>query len=212
MVFFFKPPPWFWMIELGHHLSSLTYHASHNYKHCEFMELLLHHFLTVWLMIFSCYTNWIAFAILIIFMHNLSDAIQTVGKAIRDLNVKYKNSILTVMILNLIVQWYYGRIFVPIFCYFKVLYKSMVVVPEWWPLNYSGVIREEVLAVRSGSFILISMSLTLLGQNIWWIYHIQNIVIRKFTSNDNKFENKIEGYLNTKSTKSAANRIYSSRK
>jgi len=69
--------PWdlkvYYQISLGYHLHSLAYHSFWTKRRNDFIEMLLHHLVTVFLIGFSYMFNWLKVGLLVMLVHDVSD-------------------------------------------------------------------------------------------------------------------------------------------
>lgn len=110
----------FYLFQLGinlYHLFEILYFKRESFKKTSYFELLFHHIVTVILIIFSTFYNYLPTGILTMFVHDSSDAVRAIGVVLSD--SKYAISHLEISkAVNLIylVLWSYMRILVFPFC------------------------------------------------------------------------------------------------
>jgi TLC domain len=96
------------MIQLGYHFHSLLVHISSEIRN-DFMEMLLHHSITVALLFLAYFMNYWPMSLLVLYTHDISDAFVCYTKVFIDTKMKLTTGIFS---LCLIVSWAYTRLYV----------------------------------------------------------------------------------------------------
>ncbi|CAG9335704.1 unnamed protein product [Blepharisma stoltei] len=96
------------MIQLGYHLKSLVIHLWSKPRN-DFMEMLLHHFMTVFLISLAYMMNYVNMSILVLYTHDFADIFGCFVQTFVDTDRVYCT--LTSYIL-LLITWFYTRIWV----------------------------------------------------------------------------------------------------
>jgi len=98
----------YYMISLGYHLHSFAFHLFLPRRN-DFLEMLLHHLLAIFLVSFSFISNMIRIGSLVLLVHDLADI---PGYAVKS-SVDTKNTILTLILyFLLLLVWGYCRLYV----------------------------------------------------------------------------------------------------
>jgi hypothetical protein len=96
------------MVQLGYHLFSLISHLSSTPKN-DFMEMLLHHTMTVFLITLAYFMNYVAMSHLVLFTHDAGDVFCYFSKLFVD--TKYK--VITILLApGVLVSWGYMRLYI----------------------------------------------------------------------------------------------------
>lgn len=95
------------MIELGYHLFSLINHLASKPK-SDFMEMLLHHCITLVLVAMAYFMNYVTVSLLVLFTHDCSDLFVDTTRVLAD--SKYK-TLLYISASCLLVLWFYMRLY-----------------------------------------------------------------------------------------------------
>lgn len=96
------------MMQLGYHLFSLVSHLSHKPK-SDFMEMLLHHTMTVLLVALAYFMNYVTMSHLVLFTHDFGDIFCYLSKLFVD--TKYK-SVAVALAPGILFSWGYMRLYV----------------------------------------------------------------------------------------------------
>jgi len=95
-------------IQLGYHIFSLVQHMLNKAKN-DYIDMLLHHFMTVALVGLAYFMNYLAISVLVLLVHDISDVFGYLVRIFID--TEYKN--LTVLsYAGLLVSWLYFRLIV----------------------------------------------------------------------------------------------------
>ena len=105
------------MVSLGYHLHSTVYHCWFVEKRADFGEMLLHHALTLWLMVLSFLEGFSRIGLLVVFLNDASDIFVYLTKSLGD----------TIYVRWSIVS--YGCLVVTYF-YFRLLVFPLAILPS----------------------------------------------------------------------------------
>ena len=110
------------MVSLGYHIHSTVYHCFFLERRGDFGEMLLHHALTLWLMVLSYIDGYSRIGLLIVFLNDVSDIFVYSTKTLGDTHF-VKTSIASY--LGLVVTYFYFRLVVfPVSLLPSLLYES----------------------------------------------------------------------------------------
>lgn len=110
------------MVSLGYHLHSTIYHCCILERRSDFGEMLLHHALTLWLMVLSYLEGFSRIGLLIVFLNDVPDIFVYLTKSLGD-TVFVKTSIVSYGFL--VMAYFYFRLVVfPISVLPSLLYES----------------------------------------------------------------------------------------
>lgn len=110
------------MVSLGYHIHSTVYHCFVLERRCDFGEMLLHHMLTLWLMVLSYIDGYSRIGLLIVFLNDVPDIFVYATKSLGD-TVFVKLSI--VSYIGLVASYAYFRLVVfPVSLLPSLLYES----------------------------------------------------------------------------------------
>jgi hypothetical protein len=110
------------MVSLGYHIHSTVYHCFLLERRCDFGEMLLHHTLTLWLMVLSYIDGYSRIGLLIVFLNDVPDIFVYTTKSLGD-TVFVKLSI--VSYIGLVISYAYFRLVVfPVSLLPSLLYES----------------------------------------------------------------------------------------
>ena len=104
----FGPIREYLMMQLGYHMFSLVQHLYKEPKN-DFIEMLLHHIITVSLISLAYFMNYVCTSILVLIVHDFSDIFGYLVRIFVD--TEYKNWTLF-WYLSLLATWFYMRLFV----------------------------------------------------------------------------------------------------
>ena len=108
---------------MGYHLYSLFYHATAKTRN-DFVEMFLHHSVTIALYGFSYYCNITNGGSMIIFLHDIADIFTSGIRCFSETNFKILSIISAIMMLF---SWFYTRICVfPFVIYYSVFYEDYI--------------------------------------------------------------------------------------
>lgn len=116
------------LLQLGYHTHSLLYMLFLSPIRNDFIEMLLHHVATVFLIMASYLSNYHKAGSLIVFTHDIGDV---TGYAIKAMVDTDNTPLIVVLYLVLLVSWAYSRLYVyPIHLLHGCLYTLPTVFPE----------------------------------------------------------------------------------
>ena len=105
-----QPVRVFFMISIGHHIERTYQHVRHNLKGNNFWVMILHHVLTINLML-CCYLNrHFVYGIPVLFIHDIGDIFVGWVKLVRE--IKQWKHLAVPIFVALILIWIYTRIFI----------------------------------------------------------------------------------------------------
>lgn len=78
----------YFLMQAGHHLYSLVEHILYGLRQPDASETTLHHFCTMSSIMFSYFTNQLAFGATILMIHDYGDILLNLGKFLRDIDLK----------------------------------------------------------------------------------------------------------------------------
>ena len=115
-----QPVRVFFMLSVGHHVERTYQHIRHNIKGNNFWIMILHHVVTINLML-CCYLNrHFLYGIPVLFIHDIGDIFVGWVKVVREIR-QWKNLVIPVFVVLFII-WVYTRIF--IFVY-ELMYPTL---------------------------------------------------------------------------------------
>lgn len=98
----------YYLTLLGYHTSQMITHLSHiRNPNSDLVDMLLHHFVTVALIVFSYTLNYIGPGVIIIFLHDIADFPGMVTKTFSE--TEYKMVTLPAFLITIVV-WFYTRL------------------------------------------------------------------------------------------------------
>lgn len=110
------------MVSLGYHLHSTIYHCFFVERRGDFGEMLLHHTLTLWLMVLSYIDGYSRIGLLIVFLNDVPDIFVYLTKSLGD-TIFFKSSIAAYV--GLLLSYGYFRLVVfPVSLLPSLLYES----------------------------------------------------------------------------------------
>lgn len=105
-----------YLLQIGYHLYSFIYQVLMKRKDKKYLEFVLHHGLTIFLMAFSYCTHYINLGTLVLMIHDCSDALLSLARALGYLNAR-NTKISSIVYVVAIIMWIYTRLFVfPVYC------------------------------------------------------------------------------------------------
>jgi len=96
------------MIQLGYHLKSFLIHVWNKPKN-DFMEMLLHHSMTVFLISLAYLMNYVTMSLLVLYSHDFADIFGCFVQTFVDTNRKWLTFTCYIMLL---ISWFYTRLWV----------------------------------------------------------------------------------------------------
>jgi len=117
----------YYMISLAYHTHSLIFHVSGERRN-DFMEMILHHTCTIFLMSFSYLINFIRIGTLVLFVHDVPDIFAYAIKFVVDTG---NAPLILTFYFALLAVWGYVRLFVfPLFVIYSSFYESWTVLGD----------------------------------------------------------------------------------
>lgn len=104
-LYYFKE---YFMIQLGYHFSSLVVLIFSEIRN-DFMEMLLHHSITVFLLSLAYLMNYLPVSLMILYTHDISDAFVCLVRVFVDTKHKYITFVCYVLLM---ISWVYTRLYV----------------------------------------------------------------------------------------------------
>ncbi|KAG6942714.1 hypothetical protein JG688_00017962 [Phytophthora aleatoria] len=115
---------YYYFVQLGYHFHSLLYMLFFSPIRNDFIEMLLHHLVTIILIGGSYLANYCAMGALVTFTHDIGDV---TGYAIKSVVDTGNTPLIVAMYVVLLVSWGYTRLYVyP----FHLIYNAIFVIPE----------------------------------------------------------------------------------
>ena len=148
------------IIQLGYHLFSLIQHVFKEPKN-DFIEMLLHHIVTVALVGLAYYMNYMTMSLLVLFCHDFSDVFGSLVRIFVD--TKYKN-FAVICYVGLLLSWFYMRLVVFPFDLIRVAVYVNPVAHEIYGMGVLGGMLHILLILHAYWFYLfIKMGLRFLA-------------------------------------------------
>lgn len=162
----------YYIVGLGYHLHSLVFHMMSE-KRSDYLENLLHHIATVFLMIFSFCNQCTRVGILVMIVHDIVDFIMYLGKSIHDLNMKIP---VYIVFFLLIINYFKYRVF-----YFPryIIWEGALLGKNFLPFEISGLF--------TNFYLMIGLLWVLWGLHLYWFYMIIKMII-SFVKEKGKIE------------------------
>jgi hypothetical protein len=154
------------IFSIGHHLERICEHLTHSKKYQSYWTMMLHHFLTVNLILICVSHRLYIFGVPTIFVHDMTDVFLNLLKIIREVQpLKF----LTIpSYLLLFFGWVITR---------NYIFTFEIFVPMWY---YSGT---KVLKLGHYAMFFKAVELTILAiLNWYWLYTIGYAGFKKFTA------------------------------
>jgi len=98
----------YYLIELGYHMHALLYHVCSDRRN-DFMEMLLHHFIAMFLVSLSYILNYLRPGSIILFLHDIADVFVYSCKMLVDTKYRY---VTFSSYLGMLVAWGFARLYV----------------------------------------------------------------------------------------------------
>lgn len=151
----------YYVFQLGSCFYKFFYHIFYNQQDSKYNEYLLHHLLTLFLVLFSYLINAILPGSMTIYLHDFGDIFVKLCKIYYEIKNHNKKVLLVLNIIGL-VTWIYTRLLVLPFCLINVnWFGKHILVPN----QYTGAYRTCILG-------LTVMLFTLFIMHIYWTYTI----------------------------------------
>jgi len=173
----------FYPIQMGYHLHNLVFHIFCRTHKATYVEMILHHYLTWFLIFYSYYTNYETFGITVLMCHDIGDFLMNIGKLVRDLQL-VKGWKVDVFYLLIVVSWFYPRTIVASLTYipnslYAFFEQGSTIGPYTVPKN-DWVHYNKYYAPRLQSTMLIALWIL----NAYWICLIIQIGMAKSKKGD----------------------------
>lgn len=144
-------------IQLGYHLHSLMTHLLH-LPGKQYMELLLHHILTVFLIGLAYFMNYVNISLLVLYTHDIGDYFLNYARVLIETKYKTLGAVMCIMVL---LSWGYMRLYIfPVYLIRNAIYENPA--------------HEEIY----GMFVLGSMLHVLLLLHIFWYIQLAKFALR----------------------------------
>ena len=141
----------YFMLQLGYHFHSLIIHVTGKIRN-DFMEMLLHHSITVLLVSLAYLMNYLPMSLLILFSHDISDAFVSYTRFLVDTNFKY----LTFFVyLFLIISWFYTRLVIFPFDLIRVSCYTNPMMHEMYGIGILGAMVHVLVLLHLYWFVLL---------------------------------------------------------
>ena len=148
---------------MGYHIHQMVYHGFEEVRN-DYIEMLLHHFVTVFLYAFSYLTNLTKAGSVIMFLHDWADVPTSSVKAFTETTY---SKISVFLGISMLVVWFYSR---------------LVVLP---PIIYEGGIKAKYYTQHGANFnchyYLAFFLIILLILHVYWFY-VLVIVIKNYAT------------------------------
>lgn len=135
------------------------------YDNPSYLTMNVHHFATVFSIIFSYLTNYEEFGMLVLIMSDISDCLLSFAKTCRDL-LFFRSSILDCIFVLMISTWLYTRILCLPICFFQSSTKFASIVPAYVIGN--PVVTEMFKSCRFGVYFIIFNVYLIVLLNLYW--------------------------------------------
>jgi len=146
------------MVQLGYHMHSFIVHVFSKPRN-DFVEMLLHHSVTVFLIILAYFMNYVTISHLVLFVHDLSDIFICCTKALVDTD----STFFTMSCYGLVmVTWSYMRLFI---------FPTEII---YWGFYNNPLPEQEV----HGKWLLGTMLHFLLVLHLYWYYLLIKMGLR----------------------------------
>ncbi len=154
-----------YMVSLGYHLHSTIYHSFFVMRRNDYYELVLHHVLTLWLIILSYFEGYIRVGSIIMFMNDIPDIFVYSSKMLSE----------TLFVKASIVS-YVGLLLS--YLYFRLIVFPMVIIPTIYTGIYDNPLSTKVAYM--------GMLLVLYLLQLYWFTLILNIGLNVITTGSRK--------------------------
>jgi ceramide synthetase len=146
------------MVQLGFHLFSFVEHMMSKPKN-NFMEMLLHHCMTLLLISLAYFMNYVTVSHLVLFLHDISDLFLDWARATADTHLQ---ALTRTMSVGVVLSWLYTRLY---------LFPVYLIDAAYW---HTSIPDEEIY----GKHLLGSMLHVLLVLHIYWFILIVKMAFR----------------------------------
>jgi len=132
----------YYLFELGFYFHSLYAHFVYEVKRSDFVPLLVHHIVTIWLILFSYLSRFYFIGVCVLVNHDVNDLIFETGKSFVYRGKGYKIHT-NVLFAGLLVSWVISRLYIfPFYVVWSAMWESQQFVPidvfpYWWGFNGS---------------------------------------------------------------------------
>lgn len=166
----------YYMIETAHHMFSLLHHVFVAKRQVDYAEMLLHHFCAMSAIIFSYYTNQVAFGATILLAHDYGDVFINCGKFLKDTKVipQKFSFLIDIVYLNILFWWFFPRVVFIAGCVLPAGTYYRHFDHRYDPKFES--LREAMTLVDSLQIFMVFVIMLL---NLWWSWAILKMGIRK---------------------------------
>lgn len=141
----------YFMLQLGYHLHSLIVHVSGKIRN-DFMEMLLHHSITVMLVSLAYLMNYLPMSLLILYSHDISDAFVSYTRFLVDTNYK---KLTTVTYICLLVSWFYTRLIIFPFDLIRISCYTNPMMHEMYGIGILGAMVHVLVILHIYWFVLL---------------------------------------------------------
>lgn len=140
------------LIQLGYHLFSFTEHMMSKPKN-NFMEMLLHHCMTLLLIALAYFMNYVTVSHLVLFLHDISDLFLDWARATADTQLQALTRTMSVFV---VLSWVYTRLYLFPFYLIDVAYwRNKVPYEDVYGKDLLGAMLHVLLVLHIYWFILI---------------------------------------------------------
>lgn len=166
----------YYMIQSAHHMYSLLEHLFISKREKDFAEMALHHLCAMSAIIFSYFTNQVAFGATILLIHDYGDIFLNLGKFLRD--IKMMLPLVDIIYLCLFVFWFVPRVYMIVTCVLPagIYYRHFD--HRFDPANTN--LREQMTLVDSLQIFMVFVIMLL---NLYWSYVIVYIGVMRLKAN-----------------------------
>lgn len=141
----------YFMLQLGYHMHSLIVHVTSKIRN-DFMEMLLHHTLTVMLVSLAYLMNYLPMSLLILYSHDISDAFVSFSRALVDTNM---NKLAFCCYLCLMITWVYTRLIIFPFDLIRMSCYTNPMIHEMYGIGILGAMVHVLVILHIYWFILL---------------------------------------------------------
>ena len=141
----------YFMLQLGYHFHSLIIHVTGKIRN-DFMEMLLHHTITVMLVSLAYLMNYLPMSLLILYSHDISDAFVSYARFLVDTDMKKLTMVVSVC---LIVSWFYTRLVIFPFELIRISCYTNPMMHEMYGIGILGAMVHVLVVLHIYWFILL---------------------------------------------------------
>jgi TLC domain len=135
------------------------------YDNPSYLTMSVHHFATVFSIIFSYLTNFEEFGMLVLIMSDISDCLLSFAKSCRDLHLA-SDKVIDIVFGVMISTWLYTRILCLPICFFQSSTRFAAIVPAYVMGN--EVVTEMFKSCRFGVYFIIFNVYVIVLLNLYW--------------------------------------------